>query len=492
MPETDNLRQRYRNLIGPTPPTGDYIRLRLRIKPQGMEIPNAALRLLLILTLRTIEPLGYEEVTPRDVQKLGHVSYRNYGGEVTLSLPSHICSTREGLTQLVLLATSGAEYGYTSEFWVDDMELPQSVLDWFPGPRLGVQGVRNILNVQERPLLGFIVKPRHSTRLSKVLDACRAALDGGVDLLVDDLLMTDPEGELSFEQRVPAICRLILEYNRRLSPTQSRAAYLPNISASFPEALKYLTMAHRHGALGVLVDCFTMGFGNVKSLVDQAAAMDHSTRDPLAFFATNMGSGSMGRNPDEELPQNDARTYLRTGFSELLTAKFSRLAGCDGVHTGTMGSECYEVREYASTPDMLKTPLGLAMPSFAIAEGDLQLTNVGDNVRSVGQDLIIETSSGIANHPKGIRAGARAFRSVIGVLNDEMSQTDMDEALNVIRQRVTEVDDSLGRWKLRKDSRIRKGWTPKQSFDFLKQGGMVNDELDCIYNSIASWNPRGR
>jgi ribulose 1,5-bisphosphate carboxylase large subunit-like protein len=392
------------------------------------------------------------------------------------------------MTQLVLLATSGAEYGYTSEFWVDDIELPDPILSWFQGPRLGISGIRARLGVPARPLLGFIVKPRHSATLHAVSSACQDALEGGVDLLVDDLLMTDPDGELEFRSRVPALCALVQDFNQRLGPGASRAGYVANVGAGFPQAQEYIRIAKASGATGVLVDGFTMGFGNVKALIDETWADGHG----IAFFATNMGSGVMGRNPDDEQPGTVLlkRSYLRTGLSELVTAKLSRLAGADGVHTGTTGSECYEVREYALTHPMLtRQDLGMEY-SFPIAEGDLQLANLGENIRWVGNDIILETASGIANHPAGIKAGARAFRAVVGCLTGDMGEAHMDDAMNVLRSRVPEVEAALDGWKAARDDRIRRGWTPEKSWKALVDAGMATAELGKIYSRTRSWNPR--
>ena len=468
----DDILHKYRRLIVNDVPGERFIQYRYRITPNHtsdppLEIRGAAIRLLLILSQRTIVPLGFEDVRKSDIDTIGAVLVPpgpSGTGSITIALPLHIASRREGLTQLLLTATSASEYHYTSEIWLEDIVLPPTVMQWFKGPRLGVEGVRSLLGIENRPLLGYVVKSRTGASLSAVINSCWQALAGGVDLLVDDLLATDPDGPLSFDKRVGAICELVRQFNATTAVSESRrVGYLVNVGASAWKAEEYMVAAQTAGAFGCLVDCFTMGFGNVQELIERA---EQPTNTPLAFFATNMGSGMMGRNPDDERlgqPEGERR-FLRTGFSETLTAKLSRLAGADGVHTGSVGSECFEIAEYAHTPRALRPSADILRPSFAVTEGDIQFTQVPDNVLEMGTDIVIETASGIANHPAGVEQGARAYRLLVGCLSDDLTRDDVDEIVNLLRHRFPEViEPVLGKWKLDHDERIRSGWNAETS-----------------------------
>jgi ribulose 1,5-bisphosphate carboxylase large subunit-like protein len=469
----DELLRRYRSLIVNDVEHDHFIKLRYRITPaKEFDILGAGIRLLLILSQRTLLPLGFETVTKHDVSTVGAVVHHAGplgGGEITIALPTHVVSEREGLTQLILTATSAAEYNYTSELWLDDIKLPSSITNWFAGPRLGVDGIRQALKIHGRPILGYVVKSRTRADMTTVLNACRAALVGGVDLLVDDLLSTDPDGALTFTVRVQAISALVKEFNAN-KPTDrtTEAGYLVNVGASPWQAENYVAQAREAGAFGCLVDCFTMGFGTVHELIDRANDVD---APPLAFVATDMGSGIMGRNPDDEhleVPLVERR-FLRTGFSEALTAKLARLAGADGVHTGTADSECFHVAEYAHTHRSLHVPAAHLKRAFPVAEGDVQLHQVMENVHEMGTDVIIETASGIANHPRGVREGARAFRLLVGCLNDELAREDMDDVLNLLRHKYPQTMDPLLRdWKANNDVRIRDGWSAHDSASTLE------------------------
>jgi ribulose 1,5-bisphosphate carboxylase large subunit-like protein len=480
----DDLLRRYRRLLVTDVPADQFIQLRYRITPaEQFDLRGAAIRLLLILSQRTLLPLGFEDVKRSDINAIGAVLTPpgpQGSGAVTIALPLHVLSEREGLTQLILTATSAAEYSYTSEVWLDDIVLPSSVRQWFQGPRHGVQGIRDALGVHGRPLVAYTVKSRTRVTLQTVLGSCREALTGGVDLLVDDLLSTDPDGELAFARRVTAISNLVREHNERTRAGHSSlAGYIVNIGSSTWRAAGYLRTAQDAGVFGCLVDCFTMGFGNVHDLIDHAHSANESS---LAFIATNMGSGIMGRNPDDEhldRALNDRR-FLRTGFSEALTAKLSRLVGADGVHTGTAGSECFEVAEYAHTHRNLSVEFGDLRQAFAVTEGDIQFTHVADNVLEMGTDIIIETASGIANHPAGVESGARAFRLLAGCLSDDLTREDVDDILNVLRFKYPKIiEPFLPSWKKEQDARIRAGWSLDESSQAL-QTANLSDELRAL------------
>ncbi len=476
---TDETVHRYRRLIVNDVPADRFIQLRYRVTPAAhLDLHSTAIRLLLILSQRTLMPLGFEDVRLSDTDKIGAVMVPSGplgDGNIVIALPTHVVSQTEGLTQLVLTGASAAEYNYTSEVWLSDVVLPPSVMSWFAGPRLGVEGIRERLGVRDRPLLGYIVKSRTRASLPTVLQSCREALIGGADLLVDDLLSTDPDGELAFNMRVPALAALVDEFNTSRVRGQSRVGYIVNVGASNRRAEQYVARAREVKAFGCMVSCFTMGFGNVHELVELIHADEG---EPLAVFATNMGSGMMGRNPDEERlvkPLSDRR-FLRTGISEALTAKWARLAGADGVHTGSSGTECFEVAEYAQTHRALRASSDGLRECFAIAEGDMQLEHVAENVLDMGIDVVVETASGMANHPHGVAKGARAFRLFAECMTTEdFTKDDIDNVLNVLRHSYPEeIAPLLQAWKQQHDERIRAGWSAETSRKALERRGLAS------------------
>lgn len=383
-----------------------HIFVRYRITPgNGCTREEAAARNLIISTLRTMRPLAYEGLDGR-LREAGQITLSDATGTVELAIPISQCSAREGLTHLVLLISSAAEYNYTDTFWIDSIELPRSFIQRHRGPRFGIQGLRMMCGVFGRPIIGLIVKPRNGVAFSAIAKVCEEALRGGADFLVDDLLMVDPDGEMAFESRVPKLASLV----RRVSDdVGEKKLYFANVGVAAHKAVEYATKAADAGAHAVMVNAFTMGIGGVEHVIDALNAR-------VAVISTNMGSGLMTRGS-----LIGTSTTYPTGMAEAVLAKLCRLAGVDAVHTGTSASECYGEDAWGPAYRALIQSLHGIPTSMPVAEGDLTVVNLWENIRSLGRDLLVEPTSGIINYPGGPGKGAAAFRILAETLMPEMT-----------------------------------------------------------------------
>jgi ribulose 1,5-bisphosphate carboxylase large subunit-like protein len=141
-------------------------------------------------------------------------------------------------------------------------------------------------------------------------------------------------------------------------------------------------------------------------------------------ITSNLGSGILTR------PRISAGGGKSTGLSEAVLVKFSRLAGADGVHTGTSNSECYGREAWTPATRALRGQLfAEERPSLAVAEGDLTIANLWDNIRDLGMDTLIEPTSGILSFPGGPGAGAKAFRTLLDCLRADMSEEEAQRAI---------------------------------------------------------------
>lgn len=64
-----------------------------------------------------------------------------------------------------------------------DLEFPQEFLKFFPGPKFGIQGIRDIIGVHDRPLLNNMIKPCTGLSPEKTAELAYQAAVGGVDII---------------------------------------------------------------------------------------------------------------------------------------------------------------------------------------------------------------------------------------------------------------------------------------------------------------------
>lgn len=406
--------------------------VKYRITPaSGISVEEAGARILMVTTLRTMQKLFYESAQQRN-ETAGLIVHYNSNGELEIAIPLSYCSEREGLTHLFLLITAAAEYNYTETFWIDSIELPRPFVQRYQGPRFGVKGIRDLSGIDSRPLIGLVLKPRIGTPLNVISSMAIEALKGGADFIVDDLLLVDPDGELAFENRISFFSDMVSKLSKE---TRERKLYFANVCVAPNRATDYAIKAYKAGVNGVMVDVFTMGIGGVEDII---AALDGK----IPVIATNMGSGVMTRGTWLNGP-----SIHFTGMSEAVIAKLSRVAGVDAVHTGTSASECYGEDAWGPAYRSLRHPLHGLKEVMAVAEGDLTVANVWENIKSLGSDLLIEATSGIINYPGGPKKGAAAFRLLANELRQEMGDALAHQTIENLSKRDNSLKAGLKMFK---------------------------------------------
>ncbi|MFF5308792.1 RuBisCO large subunit C-terminal-like domain-containing protein [Streptomyces massasporeus] len=409
----------------------DFVRATYSVAvPAGIDTRRSAVQMLRILTLRTQrEVFAARPLDPAVFGAVIHVGTSAPWSEVTLALPVIHTEPSEGLSHLLQLLTSIVEYNYADGVWLQRVDLPQRYLQHIHGPGLGVPGLRNQLDVRQRPLLALQVGPRYQ-QLGELLDSYLEALVSGADMLVDDLLLGDPPGELSLTNRVPELARLC---ERASQITGKKKLYATCLAGSPRQILHKAEWSADLGVGGFIVNAFTHGLGALEDLSQAGFGK--------LIIATNMGSGMVSR----PATPTSAISDRRVGIDEQVISKLSRLAGADAVHTGTTGAECFDV-SWGDANRTLAQPIstrqGRIPASFCVAEGDLQMMNAWPNIRELGPDTIFEVRSALLG--SGRRSVRDKTKRFIELLERLTAVGDNREALQVYR-RVAQGDEELQR-----------------------------------------------
>ena len=63
----------------------------------------------------------------------------------------------------------------------EDVFFPEKLVKSFLGPKYGIEGVRKLLGIEERPIIGTIIKPKLGLKTSDHANLAYKAWVGGCD-----------------------------------------------------------------------------------------------------------------------------------------------------------------------------------------------------------------------------------------------------------------------------------------------------------------------
>lgn len=377
----------------------------------GHDLRAAAAKIALVASVGTVTAVSTENaarrlaVGPRVLHPSGPTS-SDGGGQITIALPVSLIGDRDPLVYLMSICMFGAEYNYVSAIRLESVDVPRSVLRRFAGPRFGLAGIREAWGVTGRPILAAILKPRLGVALPTLAAGARSALEGGADVVFDDELVVDPDGENAFEHRAPA---LVAAAKAAEDATGRPKGAVVNITGRPSRATEYGHRAAALGASGVMFNGFVGGLPALQDVVDSDIG--------LPVLACNVGSGFVTRasNP--------------VGISSAVLAKLSRLAGADGFQTGILAGDAYTVEAWGPSVIALDRELEHLRPAMPIVAGGLNVANLWGNWMSLGNEAIFAAGAGIFGYPGGPEQGAAALALLLDELRPDMP---VDEAHETI------------------------------------------------------------
>ncbi len=284
-----------------------------------------------------------------------------------------------------------------------DLDLPKSYTAQFKGPKFGVEGLRNILNISHRPLLNNMIKPCTGIVPVEGARLFYEAAAGGTDWIKDDELIAGSPSFSPLAERVKAY----MDAAKRADHDKGESTlYSVNISDNPDRLLENALCAIEAGANALMVNIFPVGFAGVRQLAE-----DPRIQVPLMIH--NCSSGMWVANPFG-------------GMSSVVGAKLARLAGADGyldyVPTMKFGGIQEKFIRIAQT---CLAPMHQIKPTMVHVGGGVTPGIVPYLMNMLGNDIAIGAGGGIHSHPMGARAGAHAMRVAIDAT---LQQTPLAEA----------------------------------------------------------------
>jgi ribulose-bisphosphate carboxylase large chain len=248
---------------------------------------------------------------------------------------------------------------------VEHLDLPESLLKQFKGPRFGREGIRSLLNVPKRPLLSTAVKPMGMS-CTELADLAYQFALGGMDMIKDDHGLTD-QCCSPFEERVKRCAEAV---RRAGKETGRPSLYVANITAPHREVMKRARIAKEAGAGGLMLAPGLVGFDLMRELAD-----DDSIALPILTHPAFQGSFVTSRN-------------FGGRFS------FSR-------------DECKEIARATNES------MGHIKSNFPAPGGGMSLDRVPEMLEAYGHELIFLVGGGLFKHGPDLVENCRYFRKMV-------------------------------------------------------------------------------
>lgn len=272
-----------------------------------------------------------------------------------------------------------------------DLDVSESFASAFPGPKFGLEGVRALLGVHDRPLLMSIFKSVIGHDLNGLREQFYQQALGGVDLIKDDeILFDNPLTPL--EKRVETC----MEAARKASEeTGQKLLYAVNLTGPTSQLASNARKAIAAGANALLFNVLAYGYDALHEL-----SSDPSINVPIAAHPAM--AGAMYPSPHYGIS------------ASLLLGKLMRLAGADlALFPSPYGSVVMPKAENLAVKDALMQPLHGLRPSFPVPSAGIHPGLVPLILRDFGTDVVVNAGGGIHGHSMGTAAGGQAFRQAI-------------------------------------------------------------------------------
>ncbi|MCK4963306.1 MAG: hypothetical protein KAS19_12500 [Anaerolineales bacterium] len=267
-----------------------------------------------------------------------------------------------------------------------DIEFPDSYLSHFQGPQFGIEGLRDILGVYERPLFFGVIKPNIGLSPEISAELAYQGWIGGLDIAKDDEMLGDVEWS-PLKERAPLLGKARLQSENE---TGEKKIYLANITDEVDRLLELHDIAVAGGANALLVNGMTTGLSAVRMLRKHAQVplVGH-----LPFVA------AFTRAP-----------YL--GVHSKLITKLQRLVGFDAYVMPGFGERMKtpEAEVLLNIEECIK-PLGHLKSTLPVLGGSQwagSSMELSEKLKSV--DFGIVPGRAVFSHPMGPKAGAASLR----------------------------------------------------------------------------------
>ncbi len=266
-----------------------------------------------------------------------------------------------------------------------NIHFPESYLAAFDGPKFGISGIREMLNVYDRPIFFGVIKPNIGLSPEPFAEIGYQGWLGGLDIAKDDEMLADASwSSVKRRSELLGAARKKAEVK-----TGTSKIYLANITDEVDRLVELHDIAVENGANALLLNTMPIGLSAIRML------RKHNKVPIIAHF-----------------PFIAAFSRLeKYGVHSKVITKLQRLVGYDAVIMPGFGPRMMTTEEEvkanveACLEDMGHIKPVLPVPGGSDWAGTLK--RVYEKVGSV--DFGFVPGRGVFGHPMGPAAGAKSI-----------------------------------------------------------------------------------
>lgn len=270
---------------------------------------------------------------------------------------------------------------------LQDMNLSSACAAQWVGPRFGIEGIRDLLGVYNRPLLSTALKPRGRSNDEFAAMAYEFALGGG-DIVKDDQNLTGDFDD--FRDRTAKCSAAVARANQE---SGFQCLYFPYIAAPFEQLEAYFSWVKQLGIRGVLLCPMIMGLDAVRALTQRY--------DLILMAHPAFSGGFAGMSANSMQPH-------------LLYGTLYRLAGVDisiFVHPNTRFPTKRE--DSLAIAQRAREPLANLRGMFPCPAGGLQRSQLSSVFDDYGVDTVLLVGGSLLTAHTSLREATKNYLQTI-------------------------------------------------------------------------------
>lgn len=303
----------------------------------------------------------------------------------------------------LMLTTVNGNIASAGRLKLIDLNFPKAYTEQFKGPKFGIEGMRELLGVPDRPLLVAMVKPSIGLTPKQSAEAFYHAAVGGADGVKDDELVVSHPWSHFLDRVREHGAAATAAYEK----TGQKTLYFVNITDRPDRLVENAHRALEAGATALMVNYLVVGISALSMLADDPA-INVPVLAHLDFSGAIYGSPWSGVS------------------SHLVLGKLPRLAGADlVVYPSPYGKFPFLASKHLRIAQSLTGKFHGIKRSWPMPGGGVQPGMLPVLFADMGRDFIVGAGGAVHGHPQGPAAGARALRQAIdAVMNDGFLRRD--------------------------------------------------------------------